>query len=219
MKVAEEMTMPCPTTFSDEPINLAQVTLDQQATEAIGRLEQSGFEVTAGLQLADIPFITEISKQNAVREFCPNDLTKRFGDRGMIERWLQKDGGRAVFLLRDIETKVIRGFGWAGLKQCDELPDYAATFGVRLDERVSGRGLGRPFIMAIFSGSRVLYGITGIWGETWGSNVGAVKTYLRIGAEVVSTTDDWRETIESGTGVVEGKRQDVRLLLKFPDTL
>jgi hypothetical protein len=183
------------------------------------KLKQSGFEVIAGVRMSDVPFITEIAQQKAVREFCPNDLAKRFANREMMERWLGKNGGRGTFLLREIGTKQIRGYGWAGLSKCEQLPEYTNTFAVRLDEGVGGRGLGAPFVAAIFSGSKALYGTTGIWGETWGSNVGAVKTYLRLGAVLVTTADDWRTTLGMGPGDVYGKRRDVRLLLKFPDTL
>lgn len=212
-------TMPTPSAFTDTPVSLAHFELDQAGAIAIDKLQQHGFEVVAGVTPEDVPFIKEIAQQRAVREFCPKDLTKRFGDRDMMAQWLGKNGGRAVFLLRDTTTKAIRGYGWAGLAPCEQLPEYSATFGVRLDERVSGQGLGAPFTAAILSGSVSLFGIGRIWGETWGSNVGAVKTYLRVGAVLVSTKDDWRPTLENTPGVVDGKRQDVRVLLKFPQTV
>jgi hypothetical protein len=211
--------MAYPTTFTDNPENLADVTLSQAGVDALAKLKQSGFEVVAGVRMADVPYITGIAQQQAVREQCPNDLAKRFGNREMMEHWLGKNGGRGVFILREIGTKQLRGYGWAGLSQCDQLPEYANTFAVRLDEQVGGRGLGTPFVSAIFAGSKALYGTSGIWGETWGSNVGAVKTYLRVGAVLVSVADDWRPTLGIGHGDVYGKRRDVRLLLKFPGTL
>lgn len=211
--------MAYPTTFTDNPKNLAQVALDAVGAEAITRLREGGFEIVAGVQTADIPAITEIAHQNAVLEFCPNDVTKRFGDYAMMELWLGKNGGRGVLLLRELDTKHIRGYGWTGLSRNEQLPEYAYTFGVRLDERVSGRGLGAPFVTAIFSGSKALFETKGIWGETWGSNGGAVKTYLRMGGVLVSTVDDWRPTLGMVQGDVYGKRRDVRLLMKFPNTL
>lgn len=211
--------MPYPTTFTEDLKNLTQVALDQGGAEAIAKLRQAGFEVVAGVRISDVPSITEIAHQQAVVEFCPNDVMKRFGDLEMMEHWLGKNGGRGVFLLRETETKQIRGYGWVGLSKHEQLPEYANTFAVRLDEHVSGQGLGLPFVSAIFSGSRALYGTGGIWGETWGSNVGAVKTYLRVGAVLVSVADDWRPTLGMGQGDVYGKRRDVRLLMKFPKTL
>jgi RimJ/RimL family protein N-acetyltransferase len=213
------ITMPYPTTFTDTPVSLDDFELDQVGTAAIEKLRQRGFEVVTGVRPEDVPFITEIAKQQAVREFCPKDLANRFGDREMMEQWLRKNGGRAVFLLRDIEHKQVRGYGWTGLQPCEELPEYTTTFGVRLDERVSGQGLGTPFVAALLSGSMAAYGTERVWGETWGSNIGAVKTYLRIGAVLVGTKDDWRPTLETAPGVVEGMRQDVRLLMKFPQTV
>ncbi len=208
-----------PTTFTDNPKNLINVALDDMGAEAVLRLREAGFEVVAGVQVADVPTITEIARQKAVLEFCPNDVTKRFGDQAMMEHWLGKNGGRGAFLLREIKTQQIRGYGWTGLSKCEQLPDYAHTFGVRLDERVGGRGFGALFVAAIFSGSKVLYSTRGIWGEAWGSNVGAVKTYLRIGAVLVATTDGWRSTLGTEQDEVYGKRRDIRLLMKFPNTL
>lgn len=212
-------TLPMPSTFTDTPVSLANYELDQAGVAAIEKLRQRGFEVVAGVTLADLPYIAEIAQQQAVREQCPKDLTNRFGDLAMMEKWLGKNGGRAFFLLRDLEHGHIRGYGWTGLAHCEQLPEYTTTFAVRLDERVSGQGLGVPFVTAILSGSTTLYGTQRIWGETWGSNGGAVKTYLRAGAVLVATKDDWRPTLATGPGVVDGKRQDVRILMKFPQTV
>lgn len=211
-----QTTMPLPATFTDAPLVLDQNLLDPAGAAAVERLRQRGFEVIVGVTAQDVPYITEIAGQQAVREFCPKDLTHRFRDEAMMAQWLGKNGGRAVFLLRDIQQKVICGYGWTGLGHCEQLPDHTTTFGVRLDERVGGQGLGTPFVASILSGSRSLFGTQHVWGETWGSNVGAVKTYLKIGAKLVLTTDDWRPTLTTGPGVVDGKRQDVRLLMTFP---
>lgn len=212
-------TIPMPSTYTDAPVSIAQFELDQAGMAAIEKLQERGFEVIAGVTPADVASITEIAQQQAVREQCPKDLTSRFGDQAMMEKWLGKNGGRAVFLLRDLEHKQVRGYGWTGQESCEQLPEYTNTFGVRLDERVSGQGLGVPFVTAILSGSSALYGVERIWGETWGSNGGAVKTYLRAGAVLVATKDDWRPTLATGPGVVDGKRQDVRILMKFPQTV
>src|SRR6185437_5557167 len=98
-------TMPMPSTFIDSPVSLAHYELDPAGEAAIEKLQQRGFEVVAGVTAADVRFITEIAQQQAVREQCPKDLTHRFGDQAMMERWLRKNGGRAVFMLRDIEQK------------------------------------------------------------------------------------------------------------------
>ena len=212
-------TMPYPTTFTNQPLSLSQFELDPAGTAAVEKLRERGFEVVIGVTHDDVPFITEIAHQHAVREQCPKDLTHRFGNQDMMAQWLGKNGGRAVFLLRDVAHQTIRGYGWTGLEPCEQLPEYTTTFGVRLDERVSGQGLGAPFVAAILYGSMFLFGSERVWGETWGSNVGAIKTYLKVGAVLVSTKDDWRPTLQMGPGVVDGKRQDVRLLLKFPQTV
>lgn len=212
-------TMPYPASFTDRPLLLSQFELNPAGVAAVEKLHQRGFEVVVGVTTADVPFITEIAQQQAVREQCPKDMTNRFGNQDMMTQWLGKNGGRAVFLLRDREHHTIRGYGWTGLEPCEQLPEYTTTFGVRLDERVSGQGLGAPFVAAILYGSMALFGSERVWGESWGSNVGAIKTYLKVGAVLVSTKDDWRPTLETGPGVVDGKRQDIRILLKFPQTV
>ena len=212
-------TLPFPATFTNALRALEPSELDQAGTAAIEKLRQRGFEVVVGVTLADVPYITEIAQQQAVREYCPKDLTQRFGDSEMMTAWLGKNGGRAMFLLRDVEHHVVRGYGWTGLGTCEELPDYTTTFGVRLDERVSGQGLGTPFVTTILSGSTALFGAQRVWGETWGSNVGAVKTYLKLGAKLVSVKDDWRPTLTTTPSVVDGKRQDIHLLMTFPSAV
>src|SRR5215469_13501649 len=134
--------MAYPSTFTDTPVDLSQVELDSAGVAAVSKLHDAGFEVVAGIRPQDVPVLTEIAGQTYVREYCPNDLTKRFGNNEMVEQWLAKNGGRALFLLRESATHVVRGFGWTGPAICEKVADGETTFGIRLDERVSGQGLG-----------------------------------------------------------------------------
>jgi phosphoglucosamine mutase len=219
LRVAGGHNMAYPSTFTDSLVELSQVKLSSSGVAAISKLHDAGFEVVAGIRPQDVTTLTEIVKQPHVREYCPNDLTKRFGNSEMVEQWLAKDGGRALFLLRETATQAVRGFGWTRSGTSEKIADGATTFGIRLDERVSGRGLGLPFLTAILSGSAKLYDVKQIWGETWGSNVGAVKVYFRAGAELVTTEDDWRPTLKPTPAEAnEDKRRDVRIFFKFPAT-
>lgn len=200
-------------------IGLGQVGLDKSGLESILKLHEAGFEVVAGIRKDDVPDITKIARQPQIREFCPHDLSERFGSSAMTKLWLGKNGGRAVFLLRETATQLIRGYGWTGCATSEKVLHGATTFGIRLDGKVSGRGLGLPFLTTILSGSMELYGTKYVWGETWGSNIGAVKIYARAGGELVTTEDSWRPTLNPNPNeAIRGMRRDIRIFLKFPAT-
>lgn len=207
-----------PDGFTREPISLDSLHLTWAGQKAIGQLHIEGFEIEAGLRRQDVADITEIAGQEAVREFCPNDLEKRFGDEPMAEAWLAKNGGRGVFLLRHIGSRALAGYGWTGAGTCQELPDCETTFAVRLSEKFAGRGLGTPFTTAIVAGSVALFEARRMGLETWASNTAAVRTYVKAGAQFVTTSDAVRPTLHPAPNDTDGQRRDARLFMAFPQT-
>lgn len=208
-----------PKTFAAELYPLEPAGLGQAGNEAVEQLLAANYEVVAGVRRDDVKEIAAIARQNPVREYCAKDALTRCGDEEMMAAWFDgKKDGRGVFLLRHTGTLAVAGYGWTGPELCQELPESLVTLAVRLDEGVSGQGLGVPFTTAILYGSMALYGARNIGLETWGSNTAAVKTYLRAGADLVTTKDDVRPTLQHGPHVVGGKRQDVRLYMQFPQT-
>ncbi len=209
-------TKPFPTEFNQHLEILDANQLDRDGQRAVRAMYDMGFDVTAGVLESDVDHITAIAQQHGVREYCPNDATKRFGSKAMMESWLTKNGGRGMFILR--AAGVVAGYGWTGPERSDALPETTTTFAVRLSEHAgaTGRGLGSLFTTAIVSGSMALYGAEGIGLETWGSNTKAVRSYLRSGAELVSTQDDVRPTWVSGNSE---QRQDIRLFMQFTRTM
>lgn len=205
-----------PTTFSEETIPLSGLKLDERGTAAMDFLADQGFEVYAGLRIADLEEIKEISQQEGVREYCPKDEgPKRFASKESTEQeWLPK--GRGMMQLRALGNGALAGYGWTGPEDCTELPMCDTTFAERINERFAGRGLGGPFAIAIVSGSAALYGKRTVGLETWASNTAAVRSYLKAGAQLITTKDDVRLTQKPGPNETDGKRRDVRLFLRFP---
>ncbi|HVS58826.1 MAG TPA: GNAT family N-acetyltransferase, partial [Candidatus Saccharimonadales bacterium] len=212
------MSMRYPDTFTRELVPLDPHGLSAAGQRALGQLHIEGFEVEVGLRRQDVADITEIAGQEWVREFCPNDLDKRFGDEQMVEAWLAKNGGRGVFLLRHVGERALAGYGWTGAEATPELPDCETTFAVRLNEQYAGNGLGTPFTTAIVSGSMAVFGACRTSLETWASNASAIRTYTRVGAQLVTTRDDRRPTLRPAPNETDGMRRDVRLFMVFPQT-
>lgn len=215
--------MAYPTTFSPELVPLSEVALDARGQAAIRELGSRTLTMYTGVRRVDVSAIAAIGAQEAVREFCPNDAKKRFGDEDMMEQWLTKSDGRGMFLLKT-DGQELAGYGWTGKELCHQLPDCTTTFAIRLNKEVirDQKGLGAPFTAAIVSGSMALYGASRIGLETWGSNTAAVRSYLKAGAELVTTQDDVRPTLQAGRGTWEedGRllRRDIRQFMRFPFT-
>jgi phosphoglucosamine mutase len=204
-------TMRFPTTFAENVSLLAPEDLDEDGQDALSLLREAGYEVVTGLRREDVPAVTAIAGQDGVREFCPKDLSKRFGDEEMAEEWQTK--GRFFFQLRRVGQAELAGYGWTGPEPCAELPDCENTFAIRVNEADGGKGLGALFTRAIISGSKLRMGKIGL--ETWASNVAAVKSYERAGAIVVERKPDTRPTINGPAGSTV---QDTRLFMYFPQT-
>ena len=222
-----------PTTFAETLVPVDPDILDVEGRDAVVDLNNRGFEVVSRVRREDVPDLAEISAQegsaqDGVREFCRNDLDKRFANPKMMAAWHEKDGGRGTFLLRQLGATA--GHGWTGpiAEDGEErklVPGAEVTFAIRLSGAFGGQGLAVPFTKAIVWGSVALYGARNISLETWGSNTRAVRTYLKAGAEVVTTADGWRPTLkEDEPGLVYDekkgyfKRRDVRLFMRFPRT-
>jgi hypothetical protein len=215
-----------PTTFTTELIPLREAGLDDRGVEALDRLEAGGFEVVAGLRRADLPEVTAIANTVPVREYCPNDMGKRVGDEHKAGTWQGERGGKGVVLLRRLGDKAVGGYGWTSLAPDDEkqmIPGEEVTFAERLGPIAAGRGLGALFAEAIVSGAVALHGARNVGLETWGSNTGAVRSYLRADASLVTTRDGYRPTLTPTQSEIldkdhPNKRRDVRLYMKFGRT-
>ena len=177
-------------------------------------INNANFGVFFGLREQDTADISPIAASAAVREFCPKDISSRFGNVEMAERWVAK--GRTMFQLRELGRGGLAGYGWTGLETSPEIPGGDTTFAVRLAPEFAGRGLATPFTRAIVAGSSALHG-GNIWLETWGSNTAAVRTYVHAGAQLVTTRDATRPTLNPGDREIDDTRRDVRLFMCFSD--
>jgi RimJ/RimL family protein N-acetyltransferase len=199
-----------PTTFTEQLHSLPLNTMNNDGFAAMQELRAKGFTVALGLRQADVESLNGLANQTAIREYCPNDLSRRFGDEAMVQKWLEK--GRLTFQLRKIGEASLSGIVWTGPEKCVDLPDCDSTFAIRLSEEVAGQGLAAPLTIAALSGS-VALGVKKIGLETWQSNIGAVKTYEKAGAKHIATRKGRRPTLAP-----EGEIDDVRLFMQFPHT-
>ncbi|MBX6334681.1 hypothetical protein IRY61_05085 [Candidatus Saccharibacteria bacterium] len=211
-----EAIQPHPSPFAESLTPLNIEALDETGQIAARALGELGFGVFMNLRRRDLPAVQAIAGQQAVREFCPKDLTARFGDEIMTAAWYAKEP--FFFQLRSLTEAALAGYGWTRpeQKRSPELPHCDSTFAVRISDEFAGRGLGTLFTVAIVSGSMAL-GMRNIGLETWGSNIGAWRAYEKAGAVHVASRPDRRQTILQKPDA-DGKIADVRRFMWFPQT-
>lgn len=207
-----------PSSFSDQPMAL-EGHIGKLGNEALNAIREKGYSIAVGVNEHYAACIGSMSCQPHIKEYCPNDQTEsRFSTVVSTENWLKKGGGRAVFLLLkgSISNQAdLAGYGWTGLAPCEQLPNHPVTSAYRIGELALGKGLAKPFIQAIVSGTNALYakGI-GIGLETWQSNP-AAQIYPNVGFELVATspTEEYRPTLDTSTR--DGTVLDRRLYMGY----
>jgi hypothetical protein len=194
----------------------------QRGDAALARLHEKGYTVATGLTEYYAGALGVMGYQSHIREYCPKDATEsRFGTLQSTENWLQKGGGRGVFLLLKSEGSSARleGYGWTGVEACDKLPNHPITSAYRIGERGLGKGLGKDFIQAVVSGTNALYAPgEGVGLETWRSNH-AAGMYPAVGfiALAEAPEDELRPTLQPDA--TDGKLLDRRLYMGYPTEL
>ena len=148
-----------PTEFA-ENVEQLDVGIGERGNAALNRLHEKGFSVATGLTTYYAGAVGVMGYQHHIREYCPADATEsRFGSVASTEKWLQKGGGRAMFLLLKGEgdDAQLEGYGWTGVDAHGALPDYPITSAYRIGERALGKGLAKDFAQAVVSGTNALY--------------------------------------------------------------
>lgn len=210
-----------PTGFA-EHAEMLDGGIGQRGNAALERIQEKGFTVALGLTEYFAGAVGVMGYQEHIREYCPKDPTEsRFGTLESTAKWLQKGGGRGMFLLLGGEgnNAQLEGYGWTGVEPCDELPDYPITSAYRIGERAQGRGFGRDFVQAVLSGTNAIFAPgEGIGLETWRSNY-AADMYRRVGFVLLAEAadDELRPTLKPGTP--DGKVMDRRLYMGYPNEL
>ena len=208
-----------------EQVTPLEPTLDDRGNDALKRLHERGFVVAAGLSRYFAGAVGVMGQQEHIREYCPKDPTPaRFATEASTAKWLQKGGGRAVFLLLENvfdkgeeAGQKLGGYGWTGYEPCKELPDHPITSAYRLDEHSLGKGLAGDFIQTVVSGTHALYAPDdGIGLETWNSNH-AAALYQKLGFELLAQKDDPRPTL--APAAENGEVEDTRLYMGYPQSL
>ena len=196
--------------------------IGQRGDAALARMREKGFTVATGLTEYFAGAIGVMGYQGHIREYCPKDSTEsRFGTLQSTEKWLQKGGGRGMFLLlRGENTNAqLEGYSWTGVEPCEELPEHPITSAYRIGERGQGQGLGKDFVQVVVSGTNALYAPgEGIGLETWKSNH-AAGMYPKVGFEqqAEAQDDELRPTLQSNA--IDGKVLDRRLYMGYPSEL
>lgn len=208
-----------PNSFA-ERVEILDGGTGQRGDAALARMQEKGFTVGTGLTEYFAGAIGVMAYQLHIGEYCPRDATEaRFGSLESTEKWLQKGGGRGMFLLLSNQGRSLEGYGWTGLEPCDQLPDHPITSAYRIGARARTQRLGPDFIQAVVSGTNALYAPgEGIGLETWKSNR-AARLYPRLGFELIAEAaeDELRPTLSPD--VVGGEVLDRRLYMGYPSEL
>ena len=216
-----------PNSFVEKPTPLEPI-MDSRGNAALARLNERGYTIGLGLNRYFAGAVSIMGQQDHIREYCPKDATPaRFGTKDSTERWLQKGGGRAAFLLLEQVTyrgeaigQQLMGYSWTGYETCEELPDHPITSAYRLGASALGKHLAGNFIQTVVSGTHALYAPEeGIGLETWQSNH-AASLYAKLGFELQDRPDqrpELRPTLDPNA--VDGKVLDTRLYMAYPGEL
>jgi hypothetical protein len=214
-----------PTAFT-ESIQPLTPSIGERGNEALARLQEKGYIVATGLTPYFAGAISIMGQQPHIREYCPKDPTpKRFGTQESTANWLQKNGGRGMFLLLNqvvagdkVVGHLLHGYGWTGLEPCEELPDHPITSAYRLGAAATGKHLAGDFIQSVVFGTQALYAPEGGIGlETWQSNH-AAGLYQRLGFVIQSCREgELRPTLDPTA--VNGLVEDTRIYMAYPNEL
>jgi len=191
---------------------------------ALELLHSKGYILSLGVREQDVAALTRIGSQLGTREYCPGDLERRWANINMARQYMTKNGGRAVFLLRHAsDYDEIIGYGWTrAITKSDKafLPTCNYTFGLRLDEAARGQKLAAPTTESIVAASMSLFNCRGVGLQSWQSNIAAIKSYQRAGAEITTIVENQpRPTLDTLKPADENGRNitiDSRVYMYFP---
>jgi ribosomal protein S18 acetylase RimI-like enzyme len=204
---------PYPKAFADQTTKLDGSLFNSYDAELLGQLAKNNYQVHYELTKEFAKDITKMCNEPSIKEYCPNDLARRFSSLISTERWLLK--GRAVFLLLKKTDNGLNlvGYGWAGQEKSPQVLKGESTFAIRIGEAGQGNGLATPFSRLIVSASAEIFGAQNMWLETWASNGGAVHIYHKIGFKDVAAV------VGSRSKANGRKVADTRLYMSLPNNL
>lgn len=200
-----------PTQPITNPVFLTPDQLDAAGQQALARLQETGYAVQCGVTEQQLDEIIAVSALDEIREYCPNDSTKRFRDHDAALEWLGK--GRLVVLLVEQATQAVAGYGWLGAEPSPHIAGSDMTLAVRIVPAHQGRRLATPYSQVLVSVA-LAQGAQGLWLEAWQSNAGAVHVYGKLGFALVDQAPADRPSVGVQTAV-----PDVRLFMQYQNTL
>lgn len=214
-----------PREFIDQP-EILRGDLGLLGDAALNNLNSKGYEVATGLSRYYAGSISVMARQSHIVEYCPNDAApSRFASEASTKKWLQKAGGRGVFLILEKVEEIeqssdlcLAGYGWTGYEEMPAFEEYPVTSAYRLGGNALRKGLAGDFIQVIISATHALYSRESLGLETWLSNP-AVRIYKKLGffalEAVEELEEEWRPTLKPDAPA--GKTRDKRLRMGYPD--
>lgn len=206
--------------MSDLPTSLASAArklsfegLGPNGQSAAERLKSAGFEIRRGLTPEYADQVLKMSKEPAIKEYCPKDSAERFSNRDAAAKWLAKGRAFYVLLKKDGADGQLAGYGWAGPGLNSHVAGGEVTFAVRIGLAGQGQGLAAPFSWLIIADAASEYGLRKFWLETWASNGAAVHIYHKLGFEDTDQVASERRRPD-GTTI-----EDIRIYMSLADKL
>lgn len=162
---------------------------------------QNNLKISQKLTEIQIAQLIAYSNSDPLIIINTNDK-ERFKNRTSFKEWLRKK--RKIYCLTD-KNKNLLGIIWFGIKQIPKeinlenfnISPYSITFSIRLYANARGKGLSQGFIKKALE----LYKKTneylenpqkGMWLVTNSDNIGAIKTYEKIGFKFVGNLENGR---------------------------
>ena len=189
------MAEPYPTKFLEGTQALLPERMQQEDRDALAALAEHEYEIRYGLTAAYAGSVAVLAREPHIVKYCPEDSTaERFDTIPDAENWLERSGGRAVFLLLKDDERVQRlaGYGWTGPMAAGEEADPATEFAFRIGEASKGHHLARPFGNLILAASRSMHGAHDFRAVTWRSNEPALRAMLRMDFDIYDKVKEKR---------------------------
>jgi hypothetical protein len=210
-----------PSEYVDQ-VTVLEPGIGEKGDAALRRIHEKGYTIALGLTEYYADAVRIMGHQRHIREYCPKDATEsRFGSLASTANWLQKSGGRGMFLLlKGIDRGAqLEGYSWTGVEMCEELPEHTITSAYRVGERVATKHLGKDFIQVVVSGTHTLYAPEeGIGLETWESNR-AVNLYTKLGFILIAGAPEQELRPTLDPLAENGQVLDRRLYMGYPSEL
>lgn len=129
-----------------------------------------------------------MAHDEGIRAMAPGDAAERFVDEQTALRWYADPlRSRVLYTLSDRpENLTTEAVAWFSQARTDDTR-APHTFAIRIGERLRGRGVGLPFMSAVFTHASRDHGVGDVWLSVRQDNEPAQRLYRRFGFETIRT--------------------------------